>query len=117
MTKIGLPKVTGYVMTTYAQIRTLMPAVTHASSRWKTSSPPARSLRPPRSRSSLKTNPKMADRVGQREQGQEQLILSRKLSPTRTNKEHITRLSNARYHVTTILPPVYTCMQPEYSRK
>jgi hypothetical protein len=54
--------------------------------------------------------------MGQREQGQEQLIISRKLSPTRTNKEHITRLSNVRYHVTTILPPVYTYIQLEYSR-
>ncbi len=44
---------------------------------------------------------RLADRVGQREQGQEQLIFSRKLSPTRTNKEHITRLTNFCYHITT----------------
>ncbi len=37
---------------------------------------------------------RLADRVGQREQGQEQLIFSRKLSTPRTNKEHITRLFN-----------------------
>ncbi len=37
---------------------------------------------------------RLADRVGQREQGQEQLIFSRKLSTPRTNKEHITRLPN-----------------------
>ncbi len=60
---------------------------------------------------------RLADRVGQREQGQEKLIFSRKLSPTRTNKEHITHLSNVRYHVTTILPPMYTYMQLEYNRK
>ncbi len=30
---------------------------------------------------------RLTDRVGQREQGQEQLIFSRKLSPTRTKKK------------------------------
>jgi hypothetical protein len=35
---------------------------------------------------------RLADRVGQREQGQEQLIYSRKLSTPKTNKEHIPRL-------------------------
>ncbi len=44
---------------------------------------------------------RLADRMGQREQGQEQLIFSRKLSTPRTNKEHITRLTNFCYHVTT----------------
>ncbi len=45
---------------------------------------------------------RLADRMGQREQGQEQLIFSRKLSTPRTNKEHIARLSNFCYHITTI---------------
>ncbi len=35
---------------------------------------------------------RLADRVGQRKQGQEQLIYSRKLSTPKTNKEHIPRL-------------------------
>ncbi len=46
---------------------------------------------------------RLADRMGQREQGQEQLIFSSKLSTPRTNKEHITRLSNFCYHVTTFI--------------
>ncbi len=34
---------------------------------------------------------RLADRMGQREQRQEQLMFSRKLPNPRTNKEHITR--------------------------
>ena len=37
---------------------------------------------------------RLADRMGQREQRQEQLMFSRKLSTPRTNKEHIPRLPN-----------------------
>jgi len=45
---------------------------------------------------------RLADRVGQREQGQEQLMFSRKLSIPKTNKKHITRLYNFCYHLTTM---------------
>ncbi len=59
MTTTGLPEVTGSAKTSSAQIHTLTPVETRASSRWKTFSPPARNLRPPRTRSSLRTNPKI----------------------------------------------------------
>jgi hypothetical protein len=50
---------------------------------------------------------RLADRVGQREHGQEQLKSSRKLSTPRTNKEHIPHLPNFYHHVTTCCPPLY----------
>ncbi len=45
---------------------------------------------------------RLADRVGQRKQGQKQLMSSREMSIPRTNKEHITRLPKFCYHLTTM---------------
>ncbi len=53
---------------------------------------------------------RLADTVGQREQRQEQLMFSRKLSTPRTNKNHVTRLPIFCYHVSYLATSIYIYM-------
>jgi hypothetical protein len=79
--RTGPPKVTGSVKTSSAPIHTPTPVETHANSRWRTFSPltGASDLRGHEAaRGQIRG---LADRVGQKEQGQrKQMMFPRKLS-------------------------------------
>jgi hypothetical protein len=94
----GLPKVTGSVMTSNAQTRTLTPVETHANSRQTHDEGP---LPLPPGASDLRGHEpargrirRLADRMGQREQGQDQLIFKENVKIPEQIKEHIPRLPN-----------------------